>query len=163
MCNNIQLNRVLPPGPREYWTQLELEHKAAPEHQKWMYNTDPFAARKEVDTRQLTAAKLREEGPSTSQNSNANLGGGDLTGVIDVKMSSALRELVEDAIKKVILIRLFDGFFPKRANDRARRIPCAILHLQIFQNRQFYPVAPTNRYLILWNISCLLRIRFPRR
>jgi hypothetical protein len=24
-------------------------------------------------------------------------------------------------------------------------------------------VAPTNRYLILWNISCLLRIRFPRR
>ena len=57
----MQLNRVLPPGPREYWNELAAEHKNAPEHTKWMYDTDPFAARKEVDERQAKAAKKREE------------------------------------------------------------------------------------------------------
>jgi len=35
-CNGLQLNRVLPPGPRDYWIELAAEHKNVPEHMKWM-------------------------------------------------------------------------------------------------------------------------------
>ena len=45
-ANNLQLNRVLPPGPREYWAQLVDEQKRSPDHMKWMWEPDPFAARK---------------------------------------------------------------------------------------------------------------------
>ncbi|KAJ7017484.1 P-loop containing nucleoside triphosphate hydrolase protein [Mycena alexandri] len=62
-CNGIQLNRVLPPGPRQYWDILAAEHNNCPEHQKWMYNADPFAARKEVDQRQAQAMTLRSSEP----------------------------------------------------------------------------------------------------
>ena len=59
--NGTPLDRVLPPGPRDYWRELAAEHKEAPEHQKWMYEADPFAARRTVDERQEKSAKKREE------------------------------------------------------------------------------------------------------
>lgn len=105
----MQQNRVLPSGPREYWAQLEQEHKAAPEHQKWMYNPDPFAAMKEVEERQLKNAKHREELSSHSSSQNVRGKGslgGDLTGTVEIKMSSSLRELVEHAIKQVFIISI---------------------------------------------------------
>ncbi|KAG2088237.1 P-loop containing nucleoside triphosphate hydrolase protein [Suillus cothurnatus] len=63
-CNGLQLNRVLPPGPRDYWIELSAEHKNAPEHMKWMYDADPFAARRAVDERQAKAARNRQQGNS---------------------------------------------------------------------------------------------------
>lgn len=102
-CNGIQLNRILPPGPREYWNELAAEHKNVEEHQKWMYESDPFAARKAVTERQEKASKKRDE---SQQGQNA--GGGSTSKVSkeflnapEVKMATELRELVEDAIKKV--------------------------------------------------------------
>lgn len=48
----------LPPVIRPYWSILQAEKAAAPEHRAWEYATDPFAARKEVDDRQ---AKRKEK------------------------------------------------------------------------------------------------------
>ena len=97
------MNRILPPGPREYWNELAAEHKNVEEHQKWMYESDPFAARKAVTERQEKASKRRDE---SQQGQNA--GGGSTSKVSkeflnapEVKMATELRELVEDAIKKV--------------------------------------------------------------
>jgi hypothetical protein len=99
-CNGIQLNRVLPPGPRDYWAQLAVEHKNVPSHQNWMYDADPFAARKSVADRQEKAAKKKEAqetaGPS-APGSKLDL----FEGSPEVKLSSELRGLVEDAVKLV--------------------------------------------------------------
>ena len=101
-CNGIQLNRVLPPGPRDYWVELAAEHKKAPSHQSWMYDADPFAARKSVADRQEKAAKKKEtqetaEIPAPQSKSDRF---GDSP---EVKLSSELRGLVENAIKMVFI------------------------------------------------------------
>ncbi|EMD42249.1 hypothetical protein CERSUDRAFT_110776 [Gelatoporia subvermispora B] len=104
--NGIQLNRVLPPGPREYWNELAAEHKNAPDHQAWMYDADPFAARKAVEERQAAAAKKREE--TTKEASSSGAGGitgstsPEFANAPEAKMASSLRDLVEDCIKKAI-------------------------------------------------------------
>jgi ATP-dependent RNA helicase DHX57 len=102
-CNGIQLNRVLPPGPREYWAELAAEHKGAPSHQSWMYDADPFAAHKSVADRQEKATKKRE-----AQETAANAPAPDSKPNIfdnspEVKLSSELRSLVENAIKTVFI------------------------------------------------------------
>ncbi|EIW86949.1 P-loop containing nucleoside triphosphate hydrolase protein [Coniophora puteana RWD-64-598 SS2] len=100
-CNSIQLDRVLPPGPREYWQELAAEYKGVPEHQKWMYSPDPFAARKEVDERQAKAAKKREEVPSEREGRGAsNSASHEFANAPEVKMASTLRDLTEDTVKK---------------------------------------------------------------
>ncbi|KAK0198729.1 P-loop containing nucleoside triphosphate hydrolase protein [Armillaria mellea] len=100
-CNKIQLNLVLPEGPRSYWMQLAAEHKNAPEHLKWMYDADPFAARKMVEQRQAKAAEKRTEPePKTGSHtgsSNASLG---FQNWPEVRMSNELRNQVEDAVKQ---------------------------------------------------------------
>lgn len=101
-CNGIQLNRILPSGPRDYWVELAAEHKKAPSHQSWMYDADPFAARKSVADRQEKAAKrkeIQESGEAPASQSQSNLFGDSP----EVKLSSELRELVENAIKTVFI------------------------------------------------------------
>ncbi|KAG1757846.1 P-loop containing nucleoside triphosphate hydrolase protein [Suillus lakei] len=96
-CNGLQLNRVLPPGPRDYWTELAAEHKNAPEHMRWMYDADPFAARRAVDERQAKAAQNRQQG-----NSKESLmqGSREFAHSPEVRMTTELRDLVEDVVKK---------------------------------------------------------------
>ncbi|KAH9957470.1 P-loop containing nucleoside triphosphate hydrolase protein [Lactifluus volemus] len=92
-CNGIQLNRVLPPGPREYWAELAAEHKKAPSHQSWMYDADPFAARKaKEEPQQATRASAPESELDPRKDS------------LEVKLSTELRELVENAIKMVLIL-----------------------------------------------------------
>lgn len=102
-CNSIQLHLVLPPGPRDYWNELAAEHKNAPEHMKWMYSADPFAARREVDDRQAKSAKKREEPTETVDTRGPKdlPASAEFSQAPEVKMASSLRELVEDAVKKV--------------------------------------------------------------
>ncbi|KAI0295038.1 hypothetical protein BC826DRAFT_302175, partial [Russula brevipes] len=100
-CNGIQLNRVLPPGPRDYWAELAAEHKKAPSHHSWMYDADPFAARKSVTERQEKAAKNKEakqivEAPTPESKRDP------FDDSPEVKLSSDLRDLVENAIKMAI-------------------------------------------------------------
>ncbi|KAG1766414.1 P-loop containing nucleoside triphosphate hydrolase protein [Suillus occidentalis] len=101
-CNGLQLNRVLPPGPRDYWTELAAEHKNAPEHMKWMYDADPFAARRAVDERQAKAAQNRQQGNSKT---STMLGSKEFANSPEVRMSTDLRDLVEDVVKKVIKLQ----------------------------------------------------------
>lgn len=96
--NNLQLHRLLPPGPREYWAQLEDERKKAPDHLAWQYAEDPFAAQKEVQARQeaaLQRRKKKELGPSEQ---DTDLAKGHIP---EVRMASAVREMVEGVIKEV--------------------------------------------------------------
>ena len=95
---------MLPPGPREYWEQLAAEHKAAPDHQSWMYEADPFKARQAVDERQKSAAlrkqveeQLEEEStpPSARQQTSP-----EFEHSPEAKMSAENRDLVEDSIKQ---------------------------------------------------------------
>ncbi|KAI0785417.1 hypothetical protein BC629DRAFT_1593889 [Irpex lacteus] len=124
-CNGIQLNRVLPPGPRDYWNQLAAEHKQAPEHQKWMYEADPFTARKVVDERQEKAAKKREEPPSGSRATVAATSP-EYAQAPEVKMASSIRETVEESIKKAFEL------YPEAADD----IPTALEERQISELHQ---------------------------
>lgn len=95
-CNTIQLNRVLPEGPRQYWKQLEQEHGAAPDHLKWQYESDPFAAKVAVEERQKKAAAKRDNPGTTAKDDLEVLQRGS-----DVRMGERMREVVESAIKKV--------------------------------------------------------------
>lgn len=98
----------MPPGPRDYWSELATEHKKAEEHQKWMYDADPFAARDEVAARQAKSSEKRvqrEEGPSSSNAHRAPTTSGEFSQAPEVKVASGLRDLVEDVVKKVRLLR----------------------------------------------------------
>ncbi|KAF9245882.1 P-loop containing nucleoside triphosphate hydrolase protein [Melanogaster broomeanus] len=112
-CNGIQLNRVLPPGPREYWSELAAEHKAAPDHQKWMYEADPFAARKEVEERQLKAAQRKEvEAAEDRGDAHKASVSREFAQVPEVKMTSGLRDLVEDTGTQASIIYSVDEMTP---------------------------------------------------
>ena len=115
----------LPPVIRPYWSILQAEKAAAPEHRAWEYATDPFAARKEVDDRQAkrkekdavraAAAENGASGSGTALDGGSRNASGrstpsaELTGgrggewarAPEVKMSTTLREMVEDMVKKV--------------------------------------------------------------
>jgi ATP-dependent RNA helicase DHX57 len=70
----------------------------------WMYDADPFTARKEVDDRQVKAAKKQEEASIQDEpRGKATLGRAshEFSRVPEVKMATSLRELVESAIKQV--------------------------------------------------------------
>jgi ATP-dependent RNA helicase DHX57 len=97
-CNNIQLNRVLPPGPREYWNELAVEHKKSGENEQWMYHQDPFKAQKQLQERQngAVAKKAKEREPNKEPKVAK-----EFINAPEVKMGSQLRGLVEDVIKKV--------------------------------------------------------------
>lgn len=100
----MQLNRVLPAGPRDYWNELAAEHSNVPEHMKWMYEADPFAARKAVDERQAKAAQKRGQSSSDTHTDSArgnSVVSGELSTVPEVRMATTLREQVEDAVKQV--------------------------------------------------------------
>ncbi|KAL7285060.1 hypothetical protein ACG7TL_000151 [Trametes sanguinea] len=113
---SIQLNRVLPPGPREYWNQLAAEHKAIPEHQKWMYEADPFAARKAVDERQEKAAKKKEEANRAEGSHKVSQTSSEFANAPEAKMATSLRDFVEDAVKKGI------AMYPEAADSEPARL-----------------------------------------
>lgn len=100
---------MLPPGPREYWNELAEEHKNVPEHQKWMYEADPFAARKAVDERQATAtAKQEEASKPVDERTGRSGSSSEFANAPEVKMSTNLRDSVERSIKKVSNVHVHD-------------------------------------------------------
>lgn len=67
-----------------------------------MYESDPFEAKKTVETRQNQAAKIKEEAyPSNTRASEYKSTGTVSSEHPEVIMATSLRELVEDAIKEV--------------------------------------------------------------
>ena len=130
-CNGIQLNRVLPPGPREYWAELAAERKKAPSHQDWMYEADPFAARKSVEDRQEKAAKKKEEIQESATRHVPRTEHNPFDNSPEVKLSTELRELVENAIKTVLISSCHDLYqyaHPRtRQSQTARRMKMLLL------------------------------------
>jgi ATP-dependent RNA helicase DHX57 len=125
-CNGIQLNSVLTPGPREYWAELVAEHKMAPSHQDWMYEADPFAARKSIEERQEKAAKKKEEIEQAATRPVPRTEPDLFDNSPEVKSSAELRELVENAIKTVLISSCHDSYqyaHPRnRQSQTARRM-----------------------------------------
>ena len=67
-----------------------------------MYEADPFAARKAVDDRQATAAAKREEASKPVHERKDRPGtSSEFANAPEVKMSTTLRDSVEQSIKKV--------------------------------------------------------------
>lgn len=105
----MSLNRVLPPAPRDYWNQLVEEHKEAQEHQKWMYNQDPFAAKREVEERQAKVARVQAERNDPAAHASGSRSGpvsNEFSQAPEVKMATSLRDTVEGAIKQVGFLEL---------------------------------------------------------
>lgn len=125
-CNNFQFNHVLPLGPREYWAELAVEHKNAPSHQDWMYESDPFAARKSVEERQEKATKKRENIEQAVTRPVPRTEPDPFDDSPEVKLSAELRELLENAIKTVLISSCHDSYqytHPRnRQSQTARRM-----------------------------------------
>lgn len=99
---------TLPPSIRPYWSTLTAEKASAPDHRAWEWNPDPFAAKKEVDSRQekrKEKEKAKEEGGDDHGGGSrlaSNGGGGKgWEGVPEVRMAPGLREHVEGTVRKV--------------------------------------------------------------
>jgi ATP-dependent RNA helicase DHX57 len=111
---------VLPPSIRPYWSTLLAEKAAAPAHRDWEWNPDPFAAKKEVETRQ---EKRREKESKMERDETVQgrvaVGSGLTNGhgggergwknVPEVKMTQTQREVVEEIIRRVSWHRLWIG------------------------------------------------------
>lgn len=92
---------------------MTAEKASAPDHRAWEWSSDPFAAKKEVDSRQekrKEKEKAKEEGNDnhgggggrTNGNGGAGGGGGrGWEGVPEVRMAPSLREHVEGTVRKV--------------------------------------------------------------
>nr|XP_019013814.1 ATP-dependent RNA helicase A [Kwoniella pini CBS 10737]OCF52595.1 ATP-dependent RNA helicase A [Kwoniella pini CBS 10737] len=116
-CSHLPMSMTLPPSIRPYWSTLTAEKAAAPAHQSWEYDSDPFAAKKEVEDRQ-TKKKDKEAvkeaqtqgtisnttGRGTPVVKEASQGGGGAAWerAPEVKMASSLRETVEATVRKMM-------------------------------------------------------------
>jgi ATP-dependent RNA helicase DHX57 len=78
-----------------------------PAHQSWMYDADPFAAKKSVADRQEKAAKKKEKTQQTANSPAPKSEWGIFDGSPEVKLSTELRGLVENAIKTVVILSPF--------------------------------------------------------
>ena len=96
-CNCIQLNRILPPGPRGYWNELVDQHKAISDDKKWMYDADPFEAKNNLQKSMTPTRSFAEP----SRSSERQFGHSPKSDYPEVLMATSLRDLVEDAIKQV--------------------------------------------------------------
>jgi ATP-dependent RNA helicase DHX57 len=88
---------------------LAAEHKKIEEHRKWMYDADPFQAKKIVEERQ--AQRSQQASTSSAADPKVHKSSGQIpSNYPEVIMATSLRELVEDAIKQVgFLILIFES------------------------------------------------------
>lgn len=100
LFNNQSLHRVLPPGPREYWLQLEEVKAQSPAHDSWKWAQDPFDAiakrdaEREAREKERAAKEAAKNDPAKRPLSKA------WQRAMEVRMAPALRELVEATIRK---------------------------------------------------------------
>ncbi|WFD22917.1 RNA helicase [Malassezia equina] len=99
LFNQLGLHRVLPPGPREYWLELEQVKAQAPDSDSWKWASDPFEAIAKRDAeaaareKEKAAREAAKKEPTTRPLSKA------WQRAPEVRMAPALRELVESTIR----------------------------------------------------------------
>ncbi len=96
-----------------------------------MYEADPFAARKSVNDRQEKAAKKKEDIQQAATRPVPQTGPDPFGNSPEVKLSTELRELVENAIKTVLIFSCHDAYqyaHPRnRQSQTARRMKMPLL------------------------------------
>lgn len=85
-----------------------------------MYDADPFAARQEVNERQARAT-VKHENTGARQSGTIS---DEFSQIPEVKMATPLRELVENAIKKVRTTPLQAKVLTTMLPCHNRRFPC---------------------------------------
>lgn len=119
-ASGLQLGMVLPPVCRDYWSALQADKKevlAKNKDKAWQWDEDPFEAAREQKARldamkanaaAKAAAKESEAGSAETSGRNtpafasSGSGGGGLPkDTPEVKMSSEMRKLVQETIRKM--------------------------------------------------------------
>ncbi|KDE07309.1 hypothetical protein MVLG_02355 [Microbotryum lychnidis-dioicae p1A1 Lamole] len=121
--NHLRLNIQLPPTTRDYWTALEVEKKNSGKGKDWYWSTAPFEtqAEREKEAAARQSASGPERGSATGgggdgrgpRSGNAHASGSSShsnpailpkawTSAPEVKMPSALRDLVEETIRSLM-------------------------------------------------------------
>ncbi|WVN86613.1 uncharacterized protein L203_101781 [Cryptococcus depauperatus CBS 7841] len=120
-CSHLPMAMTLPPSIRPYWSELIADKAIAPPHRAWEFDPDPFAAKKEVTSRQ-EKRREREEQQGQSAMAGVNGGGHDNGKAMlitagkeskggsgkqwesapEVKMAANLREMVEGTVRKMM-------------------------------------------------------------
>ena len=99
LFNQLGLHRVLPPGPREYWLELEQVKAQAPESDSWKWASDPFEAVAKRDAEAAAREKARAAREAAKSEPAAPPLSKAWQRAPEVRMAPALRELVESTIR----------------------------------------------------------------
>lgn len=99
LFNQLGLHRVLPPGPREYWLELEQVKAQAPESDSWKWASDPFEAIAKRDAEAAAREKARAAREAAKHEPAAPPLSKAWQRAPEVRMAPALRELVESTIR----------------------------------------------------------------
>lgn len=113
--NHLSLNLALPPGPREYWVKMEAYKKAAPSHQDWMWESDPFEAAAKREAEKAKKEQEKQAAAEAAQRGDVEIVNGKLNGAgkplskawqeaKEVRLASKLREKVEATIRRAMSI-----------------------------------------------------------
>ncbi|KAM0788551.1 hypothetical protein ACM66B_001677 [Microbotryomycetes sp. NB124-2] len=116
--NNLRLHMQLPPGPREYWQVLEKEKTASPPNKAYLWSLTPFetaaAAAETLAAKNTAGESVGRPGSAPSSRSGSVVPSRASTpsgpppplpkvwqDAPEVRMPSALRDLVEETIKSL--------------------------------------------------------------
>lgn len=113
--NHLSLNLALPPGPREYWVKMETYKKAAPSHQDWMWESDPFEAAAKREAEKAKKEQERQAPADAASRGEVGIVNGKLNGAgkplskawqeaKEVRLASKLRERIEATIRRAMSI-----------------------------------------------------------
>ena len=99
LFNHLGLHRVLPPGPREYWLQLEEVKAQSMEHDNWKWAADPFDAIMKRDAEREAREKERAAREAAKNDPSKRPMSKVWQRAMEVRMAPELRELVESTIR----------------------------------------------------------------
>lgn len=99
LFNHMGLHRALPPGPREYWLQLEGVKAEAPASDDWKWAADPFEALAKRDAEREAREKERAAREAARKDPSRRPLSREWQRALEVRMAPALRELVEATIR----------------------------------------------------------------
>lgn len=99
LYNHLSMHRMLPPGPREYWLDLEKVKAEAPASDSWKWEADPFDALQKRDAEREARKKEREVREAQRNDPSLRPMSKAWQRALEVRMSPALRELVEATIR----------------------------------------------------------------
>ena len=99
LYNHLSMNRMLPPGPREYWLELEKVKAQSPASDGYKWEPDPFDALQKRDAEREARKKEHEAREAQRNDPTQRPMSKVWQRALEVRMAPALRELVEATIR----------------------------------------------------------------